>query len=126
MDIKIDNVEDAARCFVWLGPITKYYNSNPQSTTKMTPNEANDENNAMTVKANIVLQSKHMRKYPPLHKGDMVKVYMKPQKHQYERSYTNKWDGPYEIDKITIKNNLTYYHLKDWDVPMLRHELLKM
>ena len=44
----------------------------------------------MTVKANIVLQSKNMRKYPPLQVGDKVKVYKKPEKQQYERSYNNK------------------------------------
>ena len=104
-------MEDAKRWLVWLIPITKYYNENPQGTTKMSPNEAQDEKNAMNVKANIVLQSKHMRRHPPLHKGDMVKVYTKPSKHQYERSYKNKWDGPYKIVNITIKNNLTYYHL---------------
>ena len=123
--IKIDKVEDALRWFIWLKPVTKYYNENPQGTTKMSPNEAQNDRNAMTVKANIVLQSKHMRKYPPLHVGDEVKVYVKPSKHQYERSYNNKWEGPYKVERISIKNNLTYYHIEDHPKPMLRHELLK-
>ena len=126
MDIKIDKVEDALRWFIWLKPVTKYYNENPQGTTKMSPNEAQSDRNAMTVKANIVLQSKHMRKYPPLHVGDEVKVYVKPSKHQYERSYNNKWEGPYKVERISIKNNLTYYHIEDHPKPMLRHELLKL
>ena len=67
-----------------------------------------------------------MRKYPPLHVGDEVKVYKKPEKHQYEKSYNNKWIGPYKVINITMKNNLTYYHLDDGDAPKLRHELLKL
>jgi transposase InsO family protein len=126
MDIKIDKVEEAGMWYVWLLAITKYYNNNPQGTTKMSPNEAQDDRNAMSVKANIVMQSKHMRRYPPLRVGDMVKVYKKPPTRNYERSYTNKWDGPYKIEKITMKSNLTYYHVQDNAKPMLRHELLKM
>ena len=126
MDIKIDNTEDAMRWYVWLPSVTKYYNNNPQGTTKMSPNEAQDDKNAMEVKANIVLQSKHMRKYPPLHVGDEVKVYKKPAKKQYERSYNNLWEGPYKVERISMKDNLTYYHLEDNPKPMLRHELLKM
>jgi hypothetical protein len=125
MDLKIRTLEDATRWWVWLGPLTKYYNDNPQGTTKMSPNQAEDDRNAMNVKANIVLQAKNMRRHPPLHVGDMVRVYKKPEKHQYERSYNNKWEGPYEIKKITMKNNLTYYHIDEDPKPMLRHELLK-
>ena len=78
MDLKIRNLEDAMRWYVWLPPLTKYYNDNPQGTTKMSPNQAQDDKNAMSVKANKVLQSKHMRRYPPLHVGDKVRVYKKP------------------------------------------------
>ena len=126
MDIKIRNLEDATRWYVWLTPLTKYYNENPQGTTKLSPNEAQQDRNAMTVKANIVSQSKHMRKYPPLHVGDKVNVYKKPEKHPCEKSYNNKWIGPYKVIKITMKNNLTYYHLDDEEAPKLRHELLKL
>ena len=126
MDLKIRNLEDATRWYVWLIPLTKYYNDNPQGTTKMSPNQAQEDKNAMTVKANIVLQSKNMRKYPPLQVGDKVKVYKKPEKQQYERSYNNKWEGPYEVKRISLKNNLTYYHIDEDPKPMLRHELLKM
>ncbi len=48
---------------------------------------------------------------------------MKPSKHQYERSYTNKWEGPYKVERISIKNNLTYYHIEDHAKPTLRHEV---
>jgi hypothetical protein len=58
--------------------------------------------------------------------GDEVKVYVKPSKHQYERSYNNKWEGPYKVERISIKSNLTYYHIEDQSKPMLRHELLKL
>jgi hypothetical protein len=105
LDVKIDKAEDAARWFVWLGPLTKYYNSNPQGTTKVSPNEAMNDKNAMEVKANIVLQSKHMRKYPPLKVGDMVKVYQKLEHEQ--RVYKSRWIGPYEVEKIKMKDNLT-------------------
>jgi hypothetical protein len=124
MDIKIRNLEDATRWYVWLTPLTKYYNENPQGTTKLSPNEAQQDRNAMTVKANIVLQSKHMRKYPPLKVGDMVKVYQKLEHEQ--RVYKSRWIGPYEVEQINMKDNLIYYHPKDYPKPMLRHELLKM
>ena len=126
MDIKIDNVEDAKRWYVWLPAVTKYYNNNPQGTTKMTPLEAQQDKNAMEVKANIVLQSKHMRKYPPLRVGDEVKLYKKPTKQQFERSYNNKWEGPQKVERISMKDNLTYYHVSGDSKPMLRHELVKL
>jgi len=62
LDIKIRKLDDALLWYVWLEPITRYYNENPQGTTKMSPKEAQQDRNAMNVKANIVLQSKHMRK----------------------------------------------------------------
>jgi hypothetical protein len=65
-----------------------------------------------------------MRKYPPLKVGDMVKVYQKLEHEQ--RVYKSRWIGPYEIEKITMKDNLTYYHLEDYPKPLLRHELLNM
>jgi hypothetical protein len=30
------------------------------------------------------------------------------------------------VERITIKNNVAYYHIEDHPKPMLRHELLKM
>ena len=30
------------------------------------------------------------------------------------------------MERISMKDNLTYYHLEDNTKPMLRHELLKM
>ena len=106
--------------------LTKYYNNHAHDTTKLSPNEAEKDENTMTVKANIVLKSKHMRKYPPLRVGDEVKIYKKPEKHQYERSYNNKWVGPTKVNRMSYSNNLTYYHVDDDSKPMLRHELLKL
>ena len=105
----------------------QHYNEKYKNdTTKMTPKDAEQDKNAMTVKANILLKAKFNCKYPPLDEGDEVKVYKKPEKRQYEKSYNNKWIGPYTIERISIKINLTYYHLTDEPKPMLRHELLKL
>ncbi len=126
LDEKIDNVEDALRWFIWLNELTKYYNNHVHDTTKLTPKEAEKDENAMTVKANIVLKSKQMRRYPPLRVGDEVKIYKKPAKRQFENSYNNKWVGPTKVNRISYSNNLTYYHVDDDAKPMLRHELLKL
>jgi hypothetical protein len=30
------------------------------------------------------------------------------------------------VERVSVKDNLTYYHLEDNPKPMLRHELLKL
>ena len=94
----------------------------------MTPKDAEQDKNAMTVKANILLKAKHERNYSPLNKGDEVKVYKKPERRQYEKSYNNKWIGPDQVTKTSMTNNTKYYHvdMDGIDTPLLRHELLKI
>ena len=92
----------------------------------MTPKDAEQDKNAMTVKANILLKAKHERNYPPLGKGDEVKVYRKSKTRQYD--YNNKWIGPHKVTKTSMTNNTKYYHvdMDGIDTPLLRHELLKI
>ena len=54
----------------------------------MTPKDAEQDKNAMTVKANILLKAQYNRKYPPLDKDDEVKVYKKPERDNTKRATT--------------------------------------
>jgi hypothetical protein len=129
LDEKIDNIEDADRWYIWLNEIVKYYNNEYKNdTTKMTPKDAEQDKNAMDVKANIIMKSKHMRNYPDINKGDEVKVYQKPPKKQFEKSYNNKWIGPHKVTKTSMSNNTKYYHvdMDGIDTLLMRHELLKL
>jgi len=129
LDEKLDEAYQASGWNVLLPSFLKHYNENYKNdTTKMTPKDAEQDKNAMTVKANILLKAQYNRKYPPLDKDDEVKVYKKPEKKQYEKSYNNKWIGPRKVTKTSMTNNTKYYHvgMDGIDTPLLRYELLKI
>ena len=57
--------------------ILRKYNNTTHSTIGMSPNEAKETKNHVKVFLNINEKAKYNRKYPPLKKGDNVRVYVK-------------------------------------------------
>ena len=57
--------------------LNKYNQQMTHGTTKLTPNEAHKDENAVEAKANSLMKETHLRKYPKLNVGDKVKIYNK-------------------------------------------------
>ena len=57
--------------------ILRKYNNTTHSTIGMSPNEAKESKNHVKVFLNITEKAKYNRKYPPLKKGDNVRVFVK-------------------------------------------------
>ena len=60
-----------------LEPIINKYNNTKHSTIKMSPNDAKNGNNHLTVSYNIWDGAKRNRKYPDTKVGDEVRVIIK-------------------------------------------------
>ena len=55
----------------------KRYNNQVHSTIRLTPNTAHKMDNAVQVRAKIILKEKHNRRYPRMQEGDYVRVFDK-------------------------------------------------
>ena len=110
-----------------LKPTLKKYNDSIHSSNGMRPIEAHKDENRINVKANLTLKQKHMRKYPQLSVGDMVKIYKKGKGNYSTRKETiSKWsDRKFKVEKIERDMTLQkYYILEGLSRHYLRHELL--
>ena len=101
------------------------------STTKVTPDEAHDDKNALEVKLGIVMAAKRDRKYPPMSVGDKVKIYQKKSRGEEKNEIVPVWSTTvFTIKDITMDNDHEYYELNPQPVGLkkmwLRHELLKV
>ena len=77
------------------------------------------------VKANMILNSNHTRKYPELNSGDKVKMFRKKTIREKER--TSYWSEiVYEIVGMRTSMGQTFYKLSGLDREYMRHELLKI
>ena len=102
-----------------------YNNKLKHSSTNHTPNEARNNKNELNVKINMLMHSKHNRKYPMLKIGDKVKIYRK--KRTGEKSHTSYWiEDSYELKEITRSLGQPYFKVKGLDKRYLRPELLKV
>ena len=111
--------------------IVQQYNSTAHSTTRMTPNEAQEDKNALDVKLSLVMQAKRDRRYPPLGKGDRVKIYQKKTRGEEQKEIVPVWqEKVYTVKDIEWDNGHDYYELDPKPVGLkakyLRHELLKV
>jgi hypothetical protein len=79
-----------------LEPIIDKYNNTKHSTIKMSPNDAKNGSNHLTVSYNIWDGAKRNRKYPDIKVGDDVRVIIK--KDNKTKGYFPKWS----VDKYTI------------------------
>ena len=102
-----------------------YNNKLKHSSTNHTPNEARNNKNELNVKINMLMHSKHNRKYPMLKIGDKVKIYRK--KRTGEKSHTSYWsEDSYELEEITRSLGQPYFKVKGLSRRYLRSELLKV
>jgi hypothetical protein len=111
--------------------IVQQYNSNPHTTTHMSPNEAQDDRNALDVKLQLVMQAKRDRKYPPLHEGDQVKIYQKKSRGEEKKEIVPVWQGKiYTVKQIEWDDGKEYFELdprpQGLKAKYLRHELMKV
>ena len=106
-----------------LEPIIDKYNHTKHSTIKMSPNDAKNGSNHLTVSYNIWDGAKRNRKYPDIKVGDEVRVFIK--KDNKTKGYFPKWS----VDRYTITfiNKDNEYVINDNKNKLyLRHELLKV
>ena len=108
-------------------PALRKYNSQVHSSTKSTPNEAHNLENAVKVKTQLIMREKHNRKYPKLTEGDFVKIYDKGKGNYVSRKETrSKWsEKKYKVILVgrDMLNN-KYYKLEGLSKRYNRHELL--
>ena len=97
----------------------------------MAPNEAEDDKNALDVKLQLVMQAKRDRKYPPLSKGDSVKIYQKKSRGEEKKEIVPVWqEKVYKVKEIEWDDGKEYFELdprpQGLKAKYLRHELLKV
>ena len=96
-------------------------------TTKLTPNEAHKDKNAVEAKANSLMKETYFRKYPKLNVGDKVKIYNKGKGNYTSRKETtSRWHNTiYTILKVGRDMMLNKYYEIDGNTKKYnRHELL--
>ena len=105
-----------------LPAILRKYNSTKHSTTGVTPNEANKEDNKLKVWLNIKNKAEFNRKYPPLKVGSFVRIYEQP---KHKKGYKSVWSS--KVYKITFMNENGYL-IDDYSKRKVfqRNELLKI
>jgi len=102
-----------------------YNNKLVHSSTGFTPADARKKQNELMVKASLILNSNHTRKYPELNVGDKVKMFRKKTIREKER--TSYWsENVYEIIGMRTSMGQTVYKLSGLDREYMRHELLKI
>ena len=107
--------------------LDKYNKTMKHSTTGMTPNQAHQDDNHLTVKSNSVLKEKYLRKYPKIEEGDQVKVFVKGKGNYTSRKQTtSQWtDRSYEVKEVKRDALLNKrYVVEGHSKLMNRHELL--
>ena len=107
--------------------LTKYNQQMKHGTTKLTPDEAHKDENAVTAKANSLMKEKYLRKYPKLNVGDKVKIYNKGKGNYTSRKETtSKWSqSTYKITNVGRDMMLNkYYEIEGNTKKYNRHELL--
>ena len=107
--------------------LNKYNQQMTHGTTKLTPNEAHKDENAVEAKANSLMKEKYLRKYPTLNVGDKVKIYNKGKGNYTSRKETtSRWtNNTFTITNIGRDMMLNkYYEVEGRPKKFNRHELL--
>jgi hypothetical protein len=102
------------------------YNSTVHNATGMRPYDAIKPENTLDVKVNLEMRRHDTRKYPEIKIGDKVKLFYKKPLQARKEELSNWGDTVYEVTSISESFNQKYYHLKDFDRPVLRHDMLKV
>ena len=110
---------------VRLSVLAKYNQKMVNRTIGMTPYEATLKKNEAQVRTMLEINATRKRKYPDLKVGDKVKLYKKKDKLDKER--ISVWlPKVFEVEDIKHEKHQEFYYLKDYNKPVLRHELLKV
>ena len=110
---------------VRLSVLAKYNQKMVNRTIGMTPYEATLKKNEAQVRTMLEINATRKRKYPDLKVGDKVKLYKKKDKLDKER--ISVWlPKVFEVEDIKHEKDQEFYYLKDYNKPVLRHELLKV
>ena len=107
--------------------LNKYNQQMTHGTTKLTPNEAHKDENAVEAKANSLMKEKYLRKYPKLNVDDKVKIYNKGKGNYTSRKETtSRWtNNTFTITNIGRDMMLNkYYEVEGRPKKFNRHELL--
>ena len=107
--------------------LNKYNQQMTHGTTKLTPDEAHKDENAVEAKANSLMKEKYLRKYPKLNVGDKVKIYNKGKGNYTSRKETtSRWtNNTFTITNIGRDMMLNkYYEIEGRPKKYNRHELL--
>ena len=97
------------------------------STTGLTPNEADKDENGVEVKANSVMKEKYLRKYPNIKEGDDVRVFTKSGGNYTSRKESrSQWsEKVYEVKEVNRDTQLyKCYIVEGLSKKYMRHELL--
>jgi hypothetical protein len=107
-----------------LFPVLLTYNNKLiHSTIKMTPNEAMNPKNALTVKLNLELKRRSTRIYPNISEGDTVKIYKKKDKLDKERVSTWSKEN-YTVERVEESMGQNFYKLEGRPKLVMRSEVL--
>ena len=102
-----------------------YNNKLKHSATKLTPAEAEKDENRLKAFVNMKLRAKAQRKYPELAVGSKVKIYIK--KKVFEKERKSVWSSEvYEVEAIEPYMGQQFYKLKGHARQFSRFELLKV
>ena len=100
-----------------------YNRHREHASTKMTPHEARQNNNQLSVKFRLELKRQHSRKYPEISVGDTVRVFKKT-KLDKER-VSNYLPKKYKVEAIeTSLGNQKFYKVEGLPRALMRSELL--
>ena len=88
--------EDLDKWTLELFNVIKKYIKTPHRTTTLSPEEARQDKNRLTVFMNIALKAKRNRQYPPITLNNSVRVLLKPS--TFNSSWHDKWsDMTYKV-----------------------------
>ena len=105
--------------------LVTYNHGREHSSTKMTPQDARQNNKQQLVKFNLELKRQHSRKYPEISVGDTVRVYKKKDKLDKER-VSNYWPKKYKVEAIETSFGQKFYKVEDFKKVLMRSELLRI
>ena len=120
------NKLDSTKWEQFLNDVIFTYNSTVHTATGMKPYDAIKPENTLNIKVNLEMKRHDTRKYPEIKVGDKVKLFYKKPLQAKKEELTNWGDTVYEVTSISESFNQKYYHLKDFDRAVLRHDMLKV
>ena len=106
-----------------MGAVERKYNNTVHSTTRMKPNEAHEDKNNLEARLNMMNKAKFTRTYPPLKKGDKVRLAVK--KKDFSKGTAPKWSE--EVYTVLFDNKDGRYIIDTQAKrPYMRHELRRI